>query len=57
MVNDKGVTITIDHKALLSVIGTTVDYFKNDFGSEFVFVNPNATGVCGCGESFTVNDV
>jgi len=50
-----GITITIDHKALLSVIGTKVDYLADDFRSEFVFINPNASGVCGCGESFTVN--
>ena len=55
VVEEKGITITIDHRALLSVIGTKVDYHTDDFSSEFVFINPNASGVCGCGESFTVN--
>eukprot|EP00008_Paramoeba_atlantica_P006886 CAMPEP_0201486552 /NCGR_PEP_ID=MMETSP0151_2-20130828/10617_1 /ASSEMBLY_ACC=CAM_ASM_000257 /TAXON_ID=200890 /ORGANISM="Paramoeba atlantica, Strain 621/1 / CCAP 1560/9" /LENGTH=137 /DNA_ID=CAMNT_0047871255 /DNA_START=340 /DNA_END=753 /DNA_ORIENTATION=+ len=45
--------IVIDPCALMHVIGTTMDFVDSKLASEFVFVNPNATGVCGCGESFT----
>lgn len=36
------------------LIGTTIDYEETDFSSEFIFINPNEKGRCGCGESFTV---
>uniref|UniRef100_A0A7S4JIG3 Core domain-containing protein n=1 Tax=Paramoeba aestuarina TaxID=180227 RepID=A0A7S4JIG3_9EUKA len=48
--------IVIDPKALLHVIGTTMDFIDSKVASEFVFNNPNATGVCGCGESFTTGN-
>lgn len=48
------VRVFMDRKAQLTLIGSTMD-FKNDrLSSEFVFNNPNVTGTCGCGESFTV---
>ena len=53
-VNEDGVRIFIDPKALLTVIGTEMDYVEDKLSSEFVFSNPNAKGLCGCGESFTV---
>lgn len=53
-VNDKGVTIFIDPKAVLFVIGTEMDYVDEKFQSGFVFRNPNEKGRCGCGESFHV---
>ncbi|KAH9704592.1 Iron-sulfur assembly protein IscA-like 1 [Citrus sinensis] len=57
VVEDKGVKILIDPKALMHVIGTKMDFVddKLRFGncrSEFVFINPNSKGQCGCGESF-----
>ena len=52
VVEDKGVTIVIESKALLHVVGTTMDYVTDELTSEFVFHNPNAKGMCGCGESF-----
>ena len=45
-------SIFIDPKAVLSIIGTTMDYTDNDITSEFTFINPNSKGSCGCGESF-----
>lgn len=54
IVQDKGVTIFIDPKATLFVIGTTMDYQSDPIQSGFVFRNPNEKGRCGCGESFTV---
>ncbi|KAF2078243.1 hypothetical protein CYY_000433 [Polysphondylium violaceum] len=45
-----------DSKALLSVIGTEMDYIEEPIKKEFIFINPNATNTCGCGESFTTKD-
>jgi iron-sulfur cluster assembly protein len=53
-VNDKGLTILVDRKATLYLIGTTMDYEVKAMSAGFVFVNPNEKGRCGCGESFTV---
>ncbi|KAH0714369.1 hypothetical protein KY284_007274 [Solanum tuberosum] len=52
LIEDKGVKILIDPKALMHVIGTEMDFVDDKLRSEFIFVNPNATGQCGCGESF-----
>ncbi|MQM23679.1 hypothetical protein Taro_056746 [Colocasia esculenta] len=52
LVEDKGVKILIDPKALMHVIGTKMDFVDDTLRSEFVFINPNSTGQCGCGESF-----
>ena len=48
-----GVRMLIDAGAIMHVLGTRMDYVEDDVRSEFVFVNPNASGTCGCGESFT----
>ena len=53
-VEQDGVKIYIDSKAQLTLLGTEMDYFESELSSEFVFNNPNITGTCGCGESFTV---
>ncbi|MCX7380923.1 MAG: iron-sulfur cluster assembly accessory protein [Alphaproteobacteria bacterium] len=53
-VADKGVTVLVDRKASLFLIGTTMDYEVKDLSSGFTFVNPNEKGRCGCGESFHV---
>ena len=53
-VTDKGVTILVDRKASLYLIGTTMDYEVKAMSAGFVFVNPNEKGRCGCGESFHV---
>jgi iron-sulfur cluster assembly protein len=49
-----GVRLLVDVKSQLFLTGTTLDYTKGLNGKGFVFVNPNATGTCGCGESFSV---
>lgn len=54
-VEDKDVTILIDPKAVLFLIGTEMDYKTDTFESGFVFKNPNAVDTCGCGESFRVS--
>ncbi|KAF8403284.1 hypothetical protein HHK36_011386 [Tetracentron sinense] len=52
LVEDKGVKILIDPKALMHVIGTKMDFVDDKIRSEFIFINPNSQGQCGCGESF-----
>ena len=49
-----GVKLVVDAKALPLVEGTRIDYAREGMNAAFVFHNPNATGECGCGESFTV---
>ena len=53
-VEQDGVKVFIDSKAQLTLLGTEMDYHESKLASEFVFNNPNITGTCGCGESFTV---
>ncbi|KAI4295062.1 hypothetical protein MLD38_040670 [Melastoma candidum] len=52
LVEDKGVKILIEPKALMHVIGTKMDFVDDKLRSEFIFINPNSKGQCGCGESF-----
>ena len=54
VVEDQGVTILIDPKAVLFLIGTEIDYETTKLSSKFVFNNPNETDACGCGESVTI---
>ena len=54
MVEDKGVTILVEPKAVLFLIGTEIDYEVSRLASKFVFRNPNETDACGCGESVTI---
>jgi len=53
-VTDKGVTVLVDRKASLFLIGTVMDYEVKSMSSGFTFTNPNEKGRCGCGESFHV---
>lgn len=53
-VKQDGVTILIDKKAQLSLLGTEMDYVESKLSAEFVFNNPNIKGTCGCGESFNI---
>jgi iron-sulfur cluster assembly protein len=55
VVEDKGVTILIEPKAVLFLIGTEIDFEVTRLASKFVFRNPNQTDACGCGESVTIN--
>tara|TARA_X000001036_G_C20546224_1_gene752410 strand:+ start:120 stop:455 length:336 start_codon:yes stop_codon:yes gene_type:complete len=54
VIEDKGVKVFIDPKAIMYLLGTEMDYKKEKFSSQFVFKNPNETERCGCGESFKV---
>jgi len=54
VVNNNGVTVLVDRKASLFLIGTTMDYEVKALTSGFTFTNPNEKGRCGCGESFHV---
>ena len=54
VVEDQGITILIDPKALLFLLGTEMDYKVERLKSGFVFNNPNQTDACGCGESVTI---
>jgi len=54
VVQDKGVTVLIDPKASMFIIGTEMDYVEDKLQSGFTFRNPNEKGRCGCGESFHV---
>jgi iron-sulfur cluster assembly protein len=54
VVEEKGVTLFVDSKALMFLIGTEMDYVEDKLQSGFVFNNPNEKGRCGCGESFHV---
>jgi iron-sulfur cluster assembly protein len=54
VVEDKGVTILIDPKAILFLIGSEIDYETTKLSAKFVFRNPNQTDACGCGESVTI---
>ncbi|PVU92786.1 hypothetical protein BB559_003608 [Furculomyces boomerangus] len=49
-----GITVYVDSKALLTLIGTEMDYFEGKLASQFIFNNPNVKAACGCGESFMV---
>ena len=52
IIEDKGVKVFIDPSAVMYLLGTEMDYKKEEFSSTFIFKNPNETERCGCGESF-----
>ena len=54
IVEDKGVKILIQPKAVMYLLGTTMDYMDTKIKTGFIFKNPNEKGKCGCGESFHV---
>lgn len=51
---DRGIRVVVDAGSLDLVDGTEIDFIRKGLNAEFVFRNPNVTGECGCGESFTV---
>ena len=53
-ITKEGVKILIDPKATMFLLGSVMDYRTDKMSSRFVFDNPNETGTCGCGESFTI---
>ena len=54
MIEDRGVTVFIDPKAVLFLLGTEMDFQTSKLPSQFVFNNPNQTSACGCGESVAI---
>ena len=54
MIEDKGVKVFVDSAAVMYLLGTEMDYKKEELSSSFVFNNPNETERCGCGESLKV---
>ena len=54
IIEDKGVKVLIDPKAIMYLLGSEMDYKKEELASTFVFKNPNETERCGCGESFKI---
>ena len=54
VIEDKGVKIFIEPKAILFLIGTEMDFVREKLGARFVFNNPNQTAACGCGESVSI---
>ena len=54
VVEDKGVRILVDPKAVMFLVGTEMDYKREKLGARFVFTNPNQTEACGCGESVVI---
>ena len=55
VVEDKGVKVFVDPAAVMYLLGTEMDYKKEELSSSFVFNNPNETERCGCGESFKID--
>ena len=54
VMEDQGVKVFIDPKAVLFLIGTELDFVQEKLGARFVFKNPNQTSACGCGESVQI---
>jgi len=54
VVSEDGVSVIIDMKAQMSLLGTEMDYSANKLEEGFIFSNPNIKGTCGCGESFNI---
>jgi len=54
VIEDKGVRILVDPKAVLFLLGTEMDYRVDKLAAQFVFNNPNQTAACGCGESVQI---
>ena len=54
VLEDKGVTVLIEPKAVLFLLGTEMDFETTKLSSQFVFRNPNQTSACGCGESVAI---
>ncbi len=54
VIEDKGVRIFVDPKAVMFLLGTEMDYVREKLAARFIFHNPNQTEACGCGESVTL---
>lgn len=56
VIEQDGIKLVVDRKSIPYVAGTEIDFVRQGLNSSFVFRNPNVTGECGCGESFTVDE-
>jgi iron-sulfur cluster assembly protein len=56
VIEQDGIKLVVDRKSLPFVDGTEIDFARQGLNASFVFHNPNVTGECGCGESFTVTE-
>ena len=54
VVEDKGVRILVDPKAVMFLVGTEMDFRREKLAQKFIFTNPNQTEACGCGESVVI---
>ena len=54
VIEEKGVKVFVDPKAIMYLLGTVMDYKQEKFSSQFIFKNPNETERCGCGDSFKI---
>jgi iron-sulfur cluster assembly protein len=54
VIEDKGVRILVDSKAVLFLLGTEMDYKIEKLSAQLTFSNPNQTAACGCGESVQI---
>ena len=54
VIEDKGVKVLIDPKAVLFLLGAQMDFKSDRLGASFTFKNPNETSACGCGESVAI---
>jgi len=54
LIEDRGIKVFIDPSAVMYLLGTEMDYKKEELSSSFIFKNPNETERCGCGESFKI---
>ncbi|CAO3698495.1 unnamed protein product [Rhizopus stolonifer] len=54
IVNQDGVTVLVDSKALITILGSEMDFVRDKLSEQFIFNNPNVKGICGCGESFSI---
>ena len=57
VVEDRGVSVFVEPKAVLFLLGTEMDFTTTKLASQFVFNNPNQTSACGCGESVAITPV
>ena len=57
VVEEKGVRVLVDPKALMFLLGTEMDFKTDKLAAQFVFNNPNQTSACGCGESVAITPV
>ena len=56
IVEQDGISVAIEPRALISIIGSEVEWVEDKLSSQFLFANPNVKETCGCGQSFTIDE-